>query len=128
MTENAGPFTHAPGPESLSTPMHQEFALVKAEIRKEARKAARPAGMYGGAGFAGYMVLLFVSFAIWTGLATVMPSATAAIIVAVIWAIVGAVLYTFGRRQMREVYQKPASTTGTVRDRMSGLLGQRSAP
>ena len=49
--------------QDLSTLMRQELALAKAEIKQEAVKAGRAAGMFGGAGFAGYMVLLFASIA-----------------------------------------------------------------
>jgi len=49
----------------LSTLMRQELELAKAEVKQEAVKAGRAAGMLGGAGFAGYMVALFLSIALW---------------------------------------------------------------
>ena len=54
--------------QDMSTLMRQELALAKAEVKEEAVKAGRAAGMFGGAGFAGYMVLLFASIAAWWGL------------------------------------------------------------
>ena len=45
----------------------QVIALAKAELKQEALRAGRPWGMLGGAGFAGYMVLLFASIAAWWG-------------------------------------------------------------
>ncbi|MGW2788280.1 phage holin family protein, partial [Streptomyces populi] len=42
----------------LQTLFRQEVELAKAEVREEAAKAGKAAGMYGGAGFAGCMVLL----------------------------------------------------------------------
>ena len=98
----------------LSTLMRQELALAKAEVRQEATKAAKAGGMLGAAGFAGYMVLLFASIAAWQGLAEVMPSGWAALIVAVLWAGVGAVLFVLGRQRMREVNPKPERTVETV--------------
>jgi len=98
----------------LSTLMRQELALAKAEVRQEATKAARAGGMLGGAGFAGYMVLLFASIAIWQGLAAVMASGWAALIVTVLWAAAGAVLFVLGRQRMREVNPKPERTVETV--------------
>jgi len=56
----------------LFTLLRQEIALAKAEVKTEAKKAGKAAGMLGGAGFAGYMVLLFLSLALWWGLANVM--------------------------------------------------------
>jgi len=89
--------------EEMSTLMRQEIALAKAEIKQEALKEGRAWGMYGGAGFAGYMVLLFASIAAWWGLATVIPIGWAALIVTAIWAVIGAALYQAGRR-MRQAH------------------------
>jgi hypothetical protein len=98
----------------LSTLMRQELDLAKAEVKEEAAKAARAGGMLGAAGFAGYMVLLFASIAAWQGLAEIMPSGWAALIVAVVWAVVGAVLFAVGRKRMAEVNPKPERTVETV--------------
>src|SRR5687768_8115776 len=69
----------------LSTLMRQELDLAKAELRQEATKTGRAAGMLGAAGLAGYMVLLFLSFALWWALSNVMDQSWAALIVAVLW-------------------------------------------
>ena len=107
----------------LSTLMRQELALAKAELKQEAVKAGRAYGMLGGAGFAGYMVLLFASIAAWWGLAEVMPSGWAALIVTAVWAVIGAVLYTQGRRRMREVNPKPERTVETISEVPETLKG-----
>jgi hypothetical protein len=98
----------------MSTLMRQELELAKAEVKQEASKAARAGGMLGAAGFAGYMVLLFASIAAWQGLGVVMPSGWAALIVAVVWGIVGGVLFAVGRKRMSEVNPKPERTVETV--------------
>ena len=51
----------------LSTLMRQEVELAKAELRQEGKKAGKAAGLFGGAGFGGYMVALFLSIALWAG-------------------------------------------------------------
>lgn len=107
----------------LSTLMRQELALAKAEVREEAVKAGKAGGMLGAAGFAGYMVLLFASCAIWWGLASVLPAGTSAFLVAVIWAIVGGVLFAMGRKRMREVNPKPERTVETVSEVPGTLKG-----
>jgi membrane protein implicated in regulation of membrane protease activity len=94
----------------------QVIALAKAELKQEALRAGRPWGMLGGAGFAGYMVLLFASIAAWWGFAEVMAPGWAALIVTAIWAVIGVVLYTQGRRRLREVNLKPDRTVRTVSD------------
>jgi Putative Actinobacterial Holin-X, holin superfamily III len=102
--------------QDLSTLMRQELALAKAEIKQEAVKAGRGAGMLGAAGFAGYMMLLFASIAAWWGLAEVMASGWAALIVTAVWAVIGAVLYVLGRQRLREVNLVPGQTAETVKE------------
>ncbi|MBT2365726.1 phage holin family protein [Streptomyces sp. ISL-10] len=94
----------------------QEVELAKAEVRQEATKAGKAAGMYGGAGFSGYMVALFVSLAALFGLANVMDAGWAALIVAAVWAVIGAVLYVMGRSWMREVSPKPEQTVERLKE------------
>lgn len=107
----------------LSTLMRQEMALAKAEIKDEVTKTGKAAGMFGGAGFAGYMVALFVSIAAWWGLANVMDEAWAALIVAVVWAVIAALLFVIGRKQMRQVHPKPERTVSTLKEVPDALKG-----
>jgi hypothetical protein len=102
--------------QDLSTLMRQELDLAKSEVRQEVTKSGKAAGMFGGAGFAGYMVLLFGSIAAWWGLANVMDQGWAALIVAAVWAVIGAVLYTVGRDRMRRVHPMPERTVETVKE------------
>lgn len=99
----------------LSTLFRQELALAKAEVKVEAAKAGKGAGMLGGAGFAGYMVLLFLSFAAWWGLANIMDTGLAALIVALLWGVAAAVLFVTGRQRLREVNPKPERTVDTLK-------------
>ena len=66
----------------LTTLMRQELELAKAEVKQEATTAGKAAGMLGAAGFAGYMVALFLSIALWWALANGMDEGWAALIVA----------------------------------------------
>jgi Putative Actinobacterial Holin-X, holin superfamily III len=108
----------------LSTLVRQELDLARAEVRQEITRAGKAAGMFGGAGFAGYMVLLFASIAVWWGLSNVMDQGWAALIVAAVWAVIGALLYTTGREQARHVNPKPERTVQTVRELPDALKGQ----
>src|SRR5689334_23334025 len=101
--------------QDLSALMRQELALAKAELTQEARKSGKAAGLLGGAGFAGYMLLLFLSIAAWWGLANVMDQGWAALIVAAVWAVIAAVMYVAGRSRMREV-NPPERTTETLKE------------
>jgi hypothetical protein len=108
----------------LSTLMRQELDLAKAELKAEATKTGKAAGMFGGAGFAGYMTILFLSIALWWGLSNVMDQGWAALIVGVIWAIIAAVLYAQGRSNMRSVHPKPERTVETVKQVPDALKGR----
>jgi len=100
--------------KDLSTLMRQELELAKVEVKAEATKAATGAGLFGAAGFAGYMVLMFLSFALWWALANVMDTGLAALIVAVLWGIVAAVAFVLGRKKFAQVNPKPERTVETL--------------
>jgi hypothetical protein len=102
--------------DDLSRLFHQEVDLAKAEVRQEASKAGRAAGMLGGAGFAGYLAVVLLSFAVVFGLANVMDAGWAALIVAVVWAVVGTVLYAIGRKRMKDVDPVPRRTVDTIKE------------
>jgi hypothetical protein len=101
--------------KDLSVLVRQEVELAKAELRQEAGTAGKAGGMYAGAGLAGYMVLLFLSIALWWGLSNVMDGGWSALIVAAIWAVVAAVLYSSARSRMRQV-RGLTRTVETVRE------------
>lgn len=109
--------------QDLSLLMRQELDLAKAEVKQEITKAGKAAGLLGGAGFAGYMVLLFGSIAAWWGLANVMDQGWAALIVTGIWAVVGALLFAVGRGRMKQVNPKPELTAETVKELPDTLKG-----
>ena len=108
----------------LSTLMRQEFELATAELKQEVVKSGKAAGSLGGAGFAGYMVLLFLSVALWAALANVMHPGRAALIVAALWAIIAVVLYATGRKQLRRVQPTPERTVDTLKDIPDALRGR----
>ncbi|MDF2051684.1 MULTISPECIES: phage holin family protein [unclassified Arthrobacter] len=91
----------------LSTLMRQEVELAKAEAKQSATKAGKGAGMFGGAGVAGHFVLLFLSLALMFALGALMPLGWAAVIVAVIWGIIAAVLASMGRKELKQIKGMP---------------------
>jgi hypothetical protein len=108
----------------LSTLMRQELDLAKAELKAEATKMGKGAGMFGGAGFAGYLFVLFLSLALMWGLSNVMNTGWAGLIVAAIWGIIAAVLYASGRKELRSVNPKPERTVETVKQVPDALKGR----
>ena len=110
----------------VSTLFRQEVALAKEEMKAEAVKAGKAGGMLAGAGFAGYMVAVLLSLALVFGLDAVMPIGWAAVIVAVLWAVVGGVLYTLGRKRMKDVDPVPRQTVETLKEDAQWVRDRRS--
>lgn len=100
----------------LSKLMRQELELAKVELKAEAAKAGRGAGLLAGAGVAGNLMLVFLSLTVMWALGEVMHLAWAALIVTVVWAIVAAVLAARGRRELRNVNPKPERTVQTLKE------------
>jgi hypothetical protein len=109
----------------LSTLMRQELALAQAELKQEVSKTAKGAGALGGAGLAGYFVLLFLSIALWAGLSNVMDAGWAGLIVAALWAIIAGALFAVGRQRLRAVHPKPERTVDTLSNVPDALKGNR---
>jgi hypothetical protein len=91
----------------LSTLMRQEVELAKAELKQSATKAGKGGGMLAGAGVAGHFVLVFLSLALMFALGALMPLGWSAVIVAVIWAIIAAVLASIGRKNLKQIQGMP---------------------
>lgn len=92
----------------ISTLMRQETALAKLEIQQSAKAAGKGAGLLGGAGVAGHFVLLFLSLALMWFLGDVMDGyGRAAVVVAVLWAIVAAILGVMGKKELDNVNGAP---------------------
>ena len=53
-----------------------------------------------------------------------MNEAWAALIVALVWAVIGAVLYARGRAQLRAVHPKPEQTVDTLKEVPDALKGR----
>ncbi|WP_163164878.1 phage holin family protein [Arthrobacter sp. Alg241-R88] len=94
----------------LSTLMRQELELAKAEAKQSATKAGKGGGMLAGAGVAGHFVLLFLSLALMFALGALMPLGWAAVIVAVIWGIIAAVLASIGRKELKQIKGIPQTS------------------
>jgi hypothetical protein len=100
--------------KDLSTLMRQELDLAKAEMKVEAKKAGQGAGMFGAAGLAGLMTVIFLSIALWWALAHLVGHSWSALIVAILWGIVGAVAFTLGKKKFQQVNPKPERTVETL--------------
>ena len=100
----------------LSTLMRQEFALAKAELSEEAKKASKGAVSLGAAGYLGYLASLFASLTIMFLLDLVMPLWAAALIVTAVYGLIAFVLFTKGKKQMKTVDPTPRQTVETLKE------------
>ncbi|MBD3778092.1 MAG: phage holin family protein [Micrococcales bacterium] len=110
--------------QDLSELVRQEVELAKAELGQSARRAGRGSGMLAGAGVAGHFVLAFLSVALWWGLP--IGKAWSAVVVAVVWGVVAAVLALRGRAELRRVRGAPR-TAETVKKIPNALKGDEEA-
>jgi hypothetical protein len=99
----------------VSTLMRQEVELAKAELKESATKAGKGAGMLAGAAWAGHLAVVFLSLALWWALGQLVGLGWSAVIVAVIWGIVAAVLANIGRKELKTIKGMPR-TAETVKE------------
>ena len=107
----------------ISTLMRQEVELAKTELRQSASNASKAGGTLGGAAVAAHMVLLFASVALWWALGTSIGRGWSALVVALVWALIGAVLAAVGRNQLKAVTGMP-KTTETAKRIPDALKGK----
>jgi uncharacterized membrane protein YqjE len=107
--------------------LSSEVELAKVELREEAQRLGRAAGMLGGAAVVGWFTVLLLSFAAAWGLAELLDSAALGfLIVGVIYAVVATVLFIVGRNRMREVHPVPEATIASIKEDIQWLRQQAS--
>lgn len=109
----------------VGTLVRKEIELAKIEIKEDVQRTAKAGGMLGAAGFAGYMAVVLLSFAIAFLLAEVIPTWLGFLIVAVIWAAVGFVLFQQGRTRMKQGTLVPEQTVETVKEDVEWVKARR---
>lgn len=112
--------------QDLSQLVRDEVDLAKAELTQSAKRAGAGSGMLAGAGVAGHFVLLFLSISLWWALSHPLGHAWSALVVAVIWGVVAAVLALKGRAELRRIKGAPR-TAETVKKIPNALKGDEEA-
>ena len=110
----------------MSTLFKQELDLAKTEMKQEVAKVGKGAGMFGGAGLAGYFTLLFLSVALVGLLDKWMPYGWAALIVAALWGIVAAVLAMRGKKEIKEANPQLPTTQQTLKEDVQWAKTQKN--
>lgn len=96
--------------QEISDLVNTHLQLARVEIISDLRHASRGAGMLGGAGIAGYVAAFLASVAAAIGLGEMMPVWAGFLLVAGVWAVVGLVLGSAGRRALKRM---PRMAEGT---------------
>jgi F0F1-type ATP synthase assembly protein I len=109
----------------LSNLFRKEVQLAKVEGRAEVKRAGAAAGMFAGAGIAGWLALLFVSLALAWLLDQAMNTALAFLLVGVLWAVVAVVLLSSAKKKAKQVEPLP-ETTETLKEDMEWLKAQKT--
>jgi hypothetical protein len=113
--------------KDFTTLLRQEVELAKAEVTKSAKEAGVGAGLYGGAGFAVYFSVLFVCLALWWWVGSAIGLGWSALIGAVVWAIIAAVLAARAKRSLSNVtgMRQTAETARQIPDALKGKDNQQ---
>ncbi len=93
----------------------QEIELAKTEIKQEAARAGKGAGLMSGAAVAGLLALQLSSLALAWAVDTALWRWVAFFIIAAMWTIVAVVLFNAGKRQLTTL-KPPQQTVETLKE------------
>jgi hypothetical protein len=103
--------------EDTTRLVRQEIELAKAELTQKGRQAGVGAGLFGAAGVLGFLALAALTTCFILALDAVMPAWLAALLVAVVYGAVAAVLAMRGRAKVKQaVPPVPEQTIETVKE------------
>jgi Flp pilus assembly protein TadB len=112
----------------LSTLIRTEVQLAKVEIKRDVAAAGKGAGLFGGAGLAGLMALVFLSISAAYGISWLgVPLGWAFFIVGLVYLIAAAVLGLTGKKKVSQV-GPPERTIETVKDDIAWAKNPTQAP
>jgi hypothetical protein len=86
--------------DELRTFIQQEMQLVRAELSSKVKQAGMGAGLFGAAGFVGFLAAGALTAALILGLALAVPAWAAALIVAAFYGLVGGILALSGKKKV----------------------------
>jgi uncharacterized membrane protein YqjE len=103
--------------EETTRLVRQEIELAKAELTQKGRQAGIGAGLFGAAAAIGFLALAALTTCIILALDAVLPAWLAALLVAVVYGVIAAVLVLRGRAKVRQaVPPVPEQTVETVKE------------
>ena len=100
----------------LSALMRSEMELARVELKEEAAKAGKAAGLLGGGALAAYLALTLLAFAAAWGLAEVVDAGWAFLIVGLVVGAIAAAIALKGRERLNAVEPVPEQTMETLKE------------
>ena len=104
--------------------IRSEFRLAKAEIKQEASQAAPPLKMIVVGTAIGFYALGFLIFTLVMGLATVVATWLAALIVGAVLGLIALVLITTASKHLKQVNKVPERTLETLKENVQWTKNQ----
>ncbi|HWZ24701.1 MAG TPA: phage holin family protein [Verrucomicrobiae bacterium] len=104
--------------------IRSEFRLAKAEVKQEASKAAPPVKVIVAGAVIGFYALGFLLFTAVMGLATMMATWLAALIVGAVLGIVALTLITTASKRLKHVNAVPERTIETMKENVQWAKNQ----
>jgi uncharacterized membrane protein YqjE len=104
--------------------IRSEFRLARAEIKEEASQAAPPLKMIVVGAAIGFYALGFLIFTLVMGLATVVPTWLAALIVGAVLGLIALVLITTASKRLKQVNKVPERTIETLKENVQWAKNQ----
>ena len=109
----------------VSALVRQEMQLARVETRREMATTAKASGALVVAAVGGLLTLVFGTSAAAWGMAQVMATGWAFLIVTVVWLVVTSVAGVVGLRKLRQV-QPPTQTVQSLKEDVSWAKSQKS--
>lgn len=105
----------------ISTIVHSEIDLAKAELTTQAKTAAKGAGMLGAAAFVGLLGMIFLFHTVARVIAIWLPVWAGYLITTAFLFVIAGVLGLVGRASMSRVRPKPERTIRNAQETISTL-------
>lgn len=99
----------------LAVLFRKEVELAKVETSEQVSRAVKAGALLGAAGVVAFLAIMLLAWAAAWGLAEVLPTGFAFLIVGVVFLVIAAVLGSSGKKKMASVSPVPDQTVATLR-------------
>jgi len=99
----------------LATLFRKEVELAKVETSEQVSRAVKAGAMLGAGGVVAFLAVMLLAWAAAWGLAEVMPTGFAFLVVGMVVLLVAALLGSAGKKKMSSVSPVPDQTVATLR-------------